>query len=186
MRSDAISEYQLSENRLWAPGENGMVKLIPDPYGMVQVHPFLDSIWIVLQWNPVNADTRRTCHTVRIIRVFHRYKDYRRYFYDKTFENFPAVSPHGRESKIVDSGLQSLVGFQIPELYSGFQSPRFRIPQAKFFPIPESGFPYMRRTVPITRGEGWEMYSRFQMKGMIESGQLNQNPPKIPRASNKT
>lgn len=44
MRSDAISEYQLSENRLWAPGENGMVKLIPDPYGMVQVHPFLDSI----------------------------------------------------------------------------------------------------------------------------------------------
>ena len=36
MRSNAISEYQLSEN--------GMVKLIPGSYGMVQVHPFLDSI----------------------------------------------------------------------------------------------------------------------------------------------
>ena len=41
MRSNAISEYQLSEN--------GKVKLIPGSYGMVQVHPFLDSIWIVLQ-----------------------------------------------------------------------------------------------------------------------------------------
>lgn len=48
MRSYAISEYQLSENRLWAPGENGMVKLIPGSYGIVQVHPFFDSILIVL------------------------------------------------------------------------------------------------------------------------------------------
>ena len=30
-------------------------------------------------------------------------------------------------------------------LDSGFQSPRFRIPQAKKFWIPESGFPYMGR-----------------------------------------
>jgi len=51
MRSNAISEYQLSDN--------GIVKLIPGSYGMVQVHPFLDSILIVLQSNPVNTDTRR-------------------------------------------------------------------------------------------------------------------------------
>ena len=46
------------------------------------------------------------------------------------------------------------MGFQILELYSGFQSQGLPIPQAKFSPIPESGFPYMGRTVPITRGEG--------------------------------
>ena len=54
----------------------------------------------------------------------------------------------------MDSGFQSLVGFQILELYSGFQSPRFQILQAKFPPILESGFPYMGRTVSITRGRG--------------------------------
>ena len=119
--------------------------------------------------------------------MFYRYKDCRGYFYDKTFENFPAVSSHGRESKKVDFGFQSLVGFQILELYSGFQSQGLPIPQAKFSPIPESGFPYMGRTVPITRGEGggggeweWRWYSRFQMKGMIEWGQKS-NPQKNPQ-----
>ena len=34
-------------------------------------------------------------------------------------------------------------------LDSGFQSPGFRIPQAKKFWIPESGFPYMERRVSI-------------------------------------
>ena len=181
MRSNAISEYQLSEN--------GMVKLIPGSYGMVQVHPFLDSIWIVLQWNPVNKYTRRTCHSVRITRVFYRYEDYRRYFYDKTFENFPAVSLHGRESKKVDSGFQSLVGFQILELYSGFQSPRFRILQAKFPPILESGFPYMGRTVCITRGRGGaggEMVLQISNGGDDRMGVKIKPPKKIPRAYNKT
>ena len=38
----------------------------------------------------------------------------------------------------LDSGFQSLVGFQILcELYSGFQSLGFRNPQAKFSRIPE-------------------------------------------------
>ena len=31
------------------------------------------------------------------------------------------------------------------ELYSGFQSPGFRIPQAKILPIPKSRFPYLGR-----------------------------------------
>ena len=74
------------------------------------------------------------------------------------------ISPHIRESKTVldsgfhaidcgfqvldfslcqqnlDSGFQSLVGSGFLEVYSGFQSPRFRIPQEK---VP--GFPYMGR-----------------------------------------
>ena len=37
--------------------------------------------------------------------------------------------------------------FGFLELYSGFQSPWFRIPRAKISWIPESGFPYMSRTV---------------------------------------
>ena len=47
----------------------------------------------------------------------------------------------------VDSGFQSLVGFRIPTAYSGFQRPRFRIPQAKIFGFRnrESGFSYMGR-----------------------------------------
>ena len=32
----------------------------------------------------------------------------------------------------------------ILELFSGFQSPEFQIPQGKILPIPESGFPHMR------------------------------------------
>ena len=118
--------------------------------------------------------------------MFYRYQDCRGYFYGKTFENFPAVSSHGWESKKVDFGFQSLVGFQILELYSGFQSQGLPIPQAKFSPIPESGFPYMGRTVPITRGEGgggeweWRWYSRFQMKGMIEWGQKIKPAKKSP------
>ena len=43
----------------------------------------------------------------------------------------------------LDSGLQSLVGFLIPELYFGFQTPGFRIQEAKFFWILESGFSLM-------------------------------------------
>ena len=33
--------------------------------------PFLDLVFatLLLQWNPVNTDTKRTCHSVRIIRV---------------------------------------------------------------------------------------------------------------------
>ena len=42
----------------------------------------------------------------------------------------------------VDSGIQWVVGFRIFELYSGFQSPGFRIPQAKISRHPESRFPY--------------------------------------------
>ena len=45
-----------------------------------------------------------------------------------------------RTSRILGFGL---LGFLV--LDSGFQSPGFRIPQAKKFWIPESGFPYMGR-----------------------------------------
>ena len=79
----------------------------------------------------------------------------------------------------MDSGFQSLVGFQILELYSGFQSPRFRILQAKFPPILESGFPYMGRTVCITRGRGGggDGTPDFKWGGWSNGGQ-KLNPPK--------
>ena len=50
----------------------------------------------------------------------------------------------------LDSSFQSLVGFQIPfQLYSGFQSPGFRIPKAKISLIPDSeyGFSFMGREI---------------------------------------
>ena len=47
-------------------------------------------------------------------------------------------------SWILDSNLQQDSGFLV--LDSGFQSPGFRIPQAKNSWIPESGFPYMGRS----------------------------------------
>ena len=49
-------------------------------------------------------------------------------------------------SWILDSNLQQDSGFLV--LDSGFQSPGFRIPQAKNSWIPESGFPYMGRILP--------------------------------------
>ena len=40
---------------------------------------------------------------------------------------------------------RDLVRFRVLELYSGFRSPGFRIPQAKISRIPETGFSvYMR------------------------------------------
>ena len=46
----------------------------------------------------------------------------------------------------LDSGFQSLLGLrEFFELYSGFQSPGFRIPQAKVSWCLESGFPYLAR-----------------------------------------
>ena len=80
----------------------------------------------------------------------------------------------------MDSGFQSLVGFQILEQYSGFQSPRFRILQAKFPPILESGFPYMGRTVCITRGRGGaggEMVLQISNEGDDRMG-VKIKPPK--------
>ena len=38
---------------------------------------------------------------------------------------------------ILDSGVQSLLGFGFVYLYSGFQSPEFRIPETKFSRIPD-------------------------------------------------
>ena len=49
-------------------------------------------------------------------------------------------------SWIPDSNLQQDSGFLV--LDSGFQSPGFRIPEAKNSWIPESGFPYMGREIP--------------------------------------
>ena len=55
----------------------------------------------------------------------------------------------------VDSGFQTVAEFWIPIAYSGFQSPRLRIPEGKHyqiadfssknFRIPESELPYMGR-----------------------------------------
>ena len=71
------------------------------------------------------------------------------------------------------------MGFQILELYSGFQSPRFRILQAKFPPILEFGFPYMGRTVRTTRGRGGaggEMVLQISNEGDDRIG-VKINPP---------
>ena len=54
-------------------------------------------------------------------------------------------------SWIPDSNLQQDSGFLV--LDSGFQSPGFRIPQAKNSWIPESGFPYMGRLLFNNRGD---------------------------------
>ena len=75
------------------------------------------------------------------------------------------------------------MGFQILELYSGFQSPRSRILQSKFPPILESGFPYMGRTVPITRGRvggggAWKMVLQISNEGDDRLGAKIKTPQK--------
>ena len=70
-----------------------------------------------------------------------------------------------------------------------FQSPRFQILQAKFPPILESGFPYMGRTVCITRGRGGrggEMVLQISNEGDDRMGVKIKPPKKIPRVYNKT
>ena len=59
------------------------------------------------------------------------------------------ISPHVRESKtgseVLDSRFGSLVGSELLELYSGFESPGFRILQGKNFPDSKIQIPLLKR-----------------------------------------